>query len=456
MIIGIGAALCIAAAISCGEQPETPDAPMITSLREVPSVRLNFRYEPDVPAPDNVRRTSQGERDARVQSDFDRNRPHESLDRTIASPDGKRIITVYSRLGDAQSEYRLDIYSSDGVLLRKVTPESMAVHFPDTIVWSPDGTGAAFVAVTRGISPAAAPDAPAEVSKDRPAATSNENNAGGTSDNSSEDDASGATDLLEAATPLPSTPTPPPDVLTFRTEQIYMIGAEGDGLRPITQNEGLIYFYFVWSPDSSMLAALAATSREWQYLELTADEKKELFVPVGRPRVLERSGRERHLDDALTAVQPVWSPDSAKIACAFDVQVRIYDSKGDVPTQAAIPLVNQLLLSSQAYDREQQAKMETDGNANSNSNINAASRGNANISTDPNSNAGPGQSALTLPDRSSLVSFNPIVALVWPTEEQLYFQTAYFKRMKNEADSVMSYARWHRLILSPQPGLFVR
>ena len=95
------------------------------------------------------------------------------------------------------------------------------------------------------------------------------------------------------ATPaLPPTPAPPSNVLTFRTEQIYICNSDGDGVKPLTQNEGLIYFYYVWSPDGSMLAALAATGREWQYLELQANERKEQFVPVGRPRI-DRKERPR-------------------------------------------------------------------------------------------------------------------------------------------------------------------
>jgi hypothetical protein len=40
--------------------------------------------------------------------------------------------------------------------------------------------------------------------------------------------------------------------------------------------------------------------------------------------------------------------------------------------------------------------------------------------------------------------------LVWPAEGELYFQTAFVKRMKNDADSVISFPRWHRIILTPQ------
>jgi hypothetical protein len=151
--------------------------------------------------------------------------------------------------------------------------------------------------------------------------------------------------------------------------------------------------------------------------------------------VVEKNGRERRLDDALTAVHPVWSPDSSKVAAAYDTQVRIYDASGTTPTQAAIPLKNQLLISSQAYDREQQEK------------LNAVNSG-----TDPNQTtaSNTNQPASTLPDEKSLVSFNPIVSLAWSADELLYLQTAFIKRMKKEADSVTSFPRWHRLILTPQ------
>ena len=185
-----------------------------------------------------------------------------------------------------------------------------------------------------------------------------------------------------------------------------------------------------------MLAALAATSREWLYLSQMADRNGEIFVPVGRLRIVEKTGRERRLDDALTAVQPVWSPDSAKVAAAFDRQVRVYDAAGNTPTQAAIPLRNNLLISSQIFDRDQARKLEAD----------------ANVQTKAASPID--QPLTTLPDENTLVSFNPIVALTWLTDDHLYFQTAFIKRMKNEADSATSFPRWHRLFLTPQAGQY--
>jgi hypothetical protein len=182
-----------------------------------------------------------------------------------------------------------------------------------------------------------------------------------------------------------------------------------------------------------MLAALALHSREWVELNRRADATGTLFIPQGRPRIVERSGRERRLDDALTSVQPVWSPDSSKLAVAYDTQIRIYDALGNNPTQAAIPLRNNLLISSRAYDQAQANTLNADANQQpqSNTNTNAAAPS-------------------TLPDPSTLVSFNPIVTLNWTAPELLYFETAYLRRMKNEADNATSFVRWHRLVLTPQ------
>ncbi len=434
----------VLAALGCRNEPNLPQGQPVSSLKDVPAVRLNYRYEPDVPAPDESKRAANDDRNVAVQADFDQNRAQELLDKTILSPDGKRILAVYHKATDLQSEFRLDMYSQDGRLLRKITADTMAVHFPDTILWSPDSSTVAFVAMLRGASlePSETPIGGSAVEptpnlevKPGPEANTNIN----INPESPETNPEANTNT---ATPAP-TPVPPANVLTFRTEQIYTCNADGDGIKPITQNEGLIYFYYVWSPDSSMIAALAATSREWQYLQYRADEKGEIFVPVGRPRLVEKTGRERRLDDALTPVQPVWSPDSAKVACAFDKQVRIYDADGNAPTQAAIPLRNNLLLSSKVFDDEQQTKLNA---------ANVAPDADTPANSPVNSNTAP----TTLPDENTLVSFNPIVSLNWPSEEQLYFQTAFVKRMKNEVDSVTSFPRWHRLILTPQAAVLNR
>lgn len=421
--------------VACQKNVLQPQSSAPTAMKEVPAVRLNYRYEADVPAPSENAKPAE-ERNAAVQSDFDQHRPQELLDRTIHSPDKQHVLAVYHRTGDVLSEFRLDMYSPEGKLLRKVTPDAMAVHFTDTIVWAPDSSAVAFVAMVRVPQIGGENQTPATTAPTPP-------------EPESSPDANTAIvpGNTEVATPTEPTPAAPLGVLLFRTEQLYICNADGDGTKPLTQNEGLIYFYYTWSPDSSMLAALAVTAREWQFLNAQADTKGEIFIPTGRPRVIEKNGRERRLDDGLTQVHPVWSPDSAKVAEAFGTQVRIYDAAGTSPTQAAIPLQNQLLLSSQAYDREEQQKMQAaNANAVANAPANAAP---ANVAA---TNSPANQPQGTLPDPSTLVSFNPIVDLVWNADDLLYFETAFVKKMKNDADSVTSFARWHRLVLSVQPG----
>lgn len=412
---------------ACEDSVFRGGSPPATGIRETPAVRLNYRYEGDVPAPTIAEQTTE-DRNPGIQSDFDTNRPQELLDRTISSPDKKHVAAVYHRVTDAPAEYRLDMYTPDGKLVRKMTSDAMAVHFPETIVWSPDSANIAFVAMLRVLTATPSPS-PSPGATTDPAA--NSNTAAQPNTNSAEPANTEAPVAEATPAPLP-TPPPPTGILTFRTEQIYTGAADGSGVRPLTINEGLIYFYYTWSPDSSMIAALAVTSREWKSMDIFSARNGESLIPQGRLRIIEKNGRERRLDDNLTAVRPVWSPDSAKVATAFGDQIRLYDATGTSPTQSAVPLRNQLLISSQAYDRQQQQQ-----------------------AADPNAAAQPTPSAdeaATLPDAKLLVSFNPIVELAWTAPELLYLKTAYIRRMRNEADSVTSFARWHRIILSAQPA----
>ncbi|MCA1624414.1 MAG: DPP IV N-terminal domain-containing protein [Acidobacteria bacterium] len=429
---------------------ETPTvAP--ASLRDVPALKLNFRFETDVPAPPVNETVQTEERNAAVQADFDQNRTQELLDKTVSSPDKQKVLAIYHRVGDLPSEFRLDMYAADGKLLRKITHDGMAVHFQDTIVWSPDSSAVAFVAMVRsGQTNSATPEnASNQTANQANSSPNNEANVGTDANSNTQNTNNTDANAENANVNPPATPTPqveqPKMVLTFRTEQIYICDSNGGDVKPITQNEGLIYFYYIWSPDSSALVALAATYQEWNYLQYQAEGKTEQFTPMGRPRLVEKNGRERRLDDNLTSVQPVWSPDSAKVAVAFERQVRIYDAIGDAPTQAAIPLRNQLLVSSQAFDEELQRK-EQGGEVNSNINAQTSTITNANQTP----NQTPNLPAGTLPDENTLVSFNPIIKLEWTEDKMLYVQTGYIKLMKNEADSARSYLRWHRLIFSPQ------
>lgn len=425
-----------------------------TSLRDVPSLKLNFRFETDVPEPTLTNPAVQtDERNEAVQANFDQNRQQESVDKTITAPNKQKVLVVYHKATDQPSEFRLDMYTPDGKLVQKITPDTLAVHFAETIVWAPDSSAVAFVAMFRTGQTGAASTKSGQPSSDANAPTNSDpsSNSDPNANNQSADSLNANSENANAA-PAQSaaTPEPPKTVLTFRSEQIYVCDAEGGNIKPITQNEGLIYFYFVWSPDSTALAALAATFQEWNYLQYQAESKGENYTPVGRPRLVEKTGRERRLDDNSTTVQPVWSPDSAKIAVAFDKQVRIYDAIGDAPTQAAIPLRNQLLISSKSFDEQAQLKEQSgDGNANTNS----GSQINSNANTNANQTAAAppvNQAAGLLPDENTLVSFNPIINLEWTEDKMLYLQTGYIKLMKNEADSARSYLRWHRLIFSPQ------
>ena len=289
--------ICISfLSFGCGNNIFQSQPSATTALREVPAVRLNFRYEGDVPAPTlDAAKTAAEERNEAIQADFDNNRPLEVLDRTIAAPNKKHIAVIYHRVTDMQAEYRLDMYLADGKLLKKLTSDAMAVHFPDTIVWSPDSNSLAFVAMLRaglGVVPGAPTASPAA----NTAANTTANTAANTAapvDANTNTETNTNTAVPEATPATAPTPAAPTGILTFRTEQIYICNADGSGVKAVTENEGLIYFYYAWSPDSTMLAALAATSREWKYLDISAASKGESLIPQGRPRIIEKNGRER-------------------------------------------------------------------------------------------------------------------------------------------------------------------
>lgn len=412
------AAACFAAAnllLACQGNGSRSGEPAPTALREVPSVRLNYRYEADVPPPGaDANQPTIEERNAAVQADFDATRQFEILDRTYTSPDKKWVVAIYHRLSDLPGDYRLDMYTADGKLTRKLTSDAMAVHFPETLRWSPDSANLAFLAAFR--RPSVEPEpSPTVLAEPEP---------------SPSDEAIEATPSAEPAT---ATPAPPSGILVLRTEQVYIANADGTGVKPLTQTDGLKYYYVAWSPDSAMIAAMAATDYEWSVMRAQAESRGEHLIPRGRPRIVEKNGRERRLDDNITNVWPVWSPDSSKVATAFETQVRIYDAAGVNPTQAAIPLRNQMLLSAKAYDE----------------NVARASDPSAEANANPAPTPQPPEPSI-LPDEKSLVSYNPIVEMVWSADDLLYLKTAFVRRTLNEADSAVSFLRWHRIVLSAQ------
>jgi hypothetical protein len=221
---------------------------------------------------------------------------------------------------------------------------------------------------------------------------------------------------LPEPTPDEAQPTPTiaptfAPVATFTTEQIYICNRDGYDLRPLTSREGLIYFFYAWAPDSHALVALACREPEWN------ERDKAYKLPAGRPRLITLDGQERLLDDELTECLPAWSPDSAKVITAFDADVGVFDAANNKPTQARIRLRDALVAASFAYEKTISKK-------------------------DNGKDAAPG---------GPPPSFNPIIRIEWPSPEKVYLQTAFIRVYPNE--SVNTFQRWHRLMLSPQAAV---
>lgn len=352
------------------------------SLRDVPAERLAYRFEADTNAPPATGQDPNAKLQS-IQNDFDTRRKDDALLRTVLSPDRQRALALYET-GDVQpGEFRIDLYGADGNFLRNVTPPELSGAFAPTVSWSPDGNYVAFTG-RKSVTPTPTPtppDAPQE----------------------------------EASPPEPSASVAPlfAPVPVFGTEQIYVCNRDGYELKPLTAREGLIYFYFAWAPDSHALAGLACREDEWETREAAH------LLPAGRPRLVELGGQERLLDDTLSEAPPVWSPDSSKVATAFETTVGIYDTLTSTPTAAHIQLREPLLAASRLYDEKK---------------LGAKKKGDA--SSSPS---------------GTPVSFNPIVRLEWLLPETLFIQTGFVR--KYESETVTNFMRWHALHLSPQAAL---
>ena len=334
-------------------------------LRDVPARNLAYRLTPDVSPPSSdVDDTA--EKFPSVANDFATRRKDEALLRTVVSPDRRRVLALYGTADEPGSTFRIDLYNSEGQFLRNVIPPDLSCVFPETVVWSPDGSFINFIAHKRAM-PSPTPTPPNEPEPE-PAAS-------------------------PTATPSVAPLFAP--VATFNTEQIYICNRDGFDLKPLTSREGLIYFYFVWAPGGHAVAALACKEDEWNVRE------RQGKLPAGRPRLIAIDGSERLLDDGITDALPVWSPDGSKIATAFDTDVAIYDAGGKTPTQGRLPLGEQLIAASVVYDQRTTTKK-----------------------TNANSGTHTVSSSATIP-----ASFNPIVRLEWRSPEMLYFQTAYVRLM---------------------------
>jgi hypothetical protein len=359
-------------------------------LRDVPARNLAYRLLPDVTPPsssldDNI------DKHGAVANDFSTKRKDDALVRTVASPDGRRVLALYGTADEPGSTFRIDLYNSEGQFLRNLIPPDISCVFPETVSWSPDGNFINFIARKR-VAPSPTPTPPNEP----------EPEPGGS--------------------PVPSPSVAPlfAPVASFNTEQIYICNRDGYDLKPLTSREGLIYFYFVWAPDGHAMAALACKEDEWNARE------RQFKLPAGRPRLIAPDGSERLLDDALTDALPVWSPDASKVATAFDTDVAIYDAGGKTPTQSRLPLGDQLIAASVAYEQKTTTKK-------------VSSNGN---SAAPASTPVPGG----VPP-----SFNPIVRLDWRSPETLNIQTAFVRLMPNE--TINTFQRWHTLTLSAQAAI---
>ena len=359
-------------------------------MRDVPAQRLAYRLEPDVAVPSDIKTEDVEDKIESIQNDFKTRRQDDPLLRTVPSPDGQRALALYGTQDEGSQAFRIDLYSSDGKFLRNLTPPELSCVFRETVEWSPDGNFITFIA-HKSVTPTPTPIPP------------------------------GAS-LPETAesSPLPSVAPAFRPVAVFNTEQIYISNRDGYDLRPLTAREGLIYFYCSWAPDNHAVVALACRESEWDARE------KQFMLPTGRPRLITLEGKERLLDDELTEALPVWSPDSSKVATAFNADVMIYDAAANKPTQARLHLREALIAASRIYEEKISGKKKNDNNENK-----------SGIS-------GAGQSALPS-------SFNPVVRLEWVSPEKLFLQTAAVRLIPNEP--ISTFQRWHLLLLSPQAAV---
>lgn len=391
-------ALCLlAAAASTTGCRQMGDAVSLRpkTLRDVPAVRLAFRAETDFNAdnlPPEIKGEDSAELFAPVRTQFENERKEEELLRTVVSPDTQRVLALYATK-DTESDFRIDLYSSAGTFIRNVLPLEVTGRFLSSVSWSPDGQAIAFIGV-RNPAAQAPPEPPPAL--DTPPVE-------------------GATPDPTAADPSLAQPTPTvapiiPPVSVFSTEQIYVGDRDGYNLRPLTTRDGIIYFRASWAPDGHAIAALGCRADEFN----AQPAEREL---AGRPRLILLDGRERLLDDRMTDAPPAWSPDSSKVATAFDKEVVVYDAASDSPTAASIPLADPLRAASVTFD--------------------------TNVLKAPDATQ----------DSYEPISYNPVVRLEWVQPETLFIQTAFVRYYKDQPVPNVSYPRWHVLHLSPQAAV---
>lgn len=395
----LAALLAVAAGCRQPSRPAGPPAPL--PLRDVPADRLAYHLETDVaaPTPDEDEQKADP-----VQADFDKRRKDEALIRTVVSPDGQRALALYETANEppGSGEFRIDMYSSDGMFLRNMMPPEMVGAFAPKVAWSHDGNYIAFIG--RKGPHEAPPDTGPLLPQGSPG----------------------------ASPPAPVAPAVPgaAPVAVLDTEQIYVTDRDGFNLKLVTSRNGLIYFDLAWAPDNHAIASRACKEDEWDARE--SQHKS----PAGRPRLIDFNGGERLLSDDLAEAPVVWSPDSSKVATAFDTDLAIYDAASTEPTAAQIDLREALLAASAEYD-ENRLKKPSPANGNK-------PGGGSGSKVQPSA-------ASNSPASGTPLSFNPIVDLKWPEPETILVETGYVRRYN---PPVSNFMRWHSLHLSPQGWRF--
>ena len=238
-------------AASCNSKTNDAGAGTPAIQQAVLSTQLSYKFEPDVQLPEIPHNQPQNLDAAQqaITAQFSNERAEDTVDQIILSPDGRFAAVIYHRDKDADNDFRLDLYTAEGSPLYHLTNDELALRFPQSLRWSPDSNKIAFSAAQRHLADASKTKMPAK--SDEPAPNEADKTA------------------IRAPVGIPA----------FRCEQIYLAEADSGSVKPLTQHEGFIYYEFVFSPDSSKLAAMALHLSEWRAGERIADQAGEAFQP---------------------------------------------------------------------------------------------------------------------------------------------------------------------------------
>ena len=179
-------------------------------LRDVPARNLAYRLSPDVNAPANDKAIDATDKDVNIANFFAGKRENDALLRTIASPDGKRLLALYGTESEPASAFRIDLFSSDGTFLRNLIPPDISCLFPETVAWSPDGRFITFIAHKRA-APSPTPTPPVTEAPVMPTPGPGE---------------------IPSPVASPSIAPLFPPVASFQTEQIYICNRDKECHRP--------------------------------------------------------------------------------------------------------------------------------------------------------------------------------------------------------------------------------